>query len=111
MDVVKKAVNNLGGLIDVTTKKGEGTSFVIRLPLTLAIIQALLVQTAEEIYAIPLSSVVETLLVKSSEIRTVGGLPMVQIRGNTLSLLSLRQKMICLIGSLKLTRFMLWWWD
>ncbi|NLL52129.1 MAG: chemotaxis protein CheA [Peptococcaceae bacterium] len=92
MDVVKKAITNLGGLIDVQTKKGEGTSFIIRLPLTLAIIQALLVELGEEIYAVPLSSVVETLLVNTKEIKTVGGLQMVQIRGNTLPLLSLRQK-------------------
>lgn len=92
MDVVKKALNSLGGLIDIKTKKGEGTSFIIRLPLTLAIIQALLVEVSKEIYAVPLSSVVETLLVKGSDIKTVGGLPMVQLRGNTLPLISLRQK-------------------
>jgi len=92
MDVVKKAITNLGGTIDVKTQRGEGTSFIIRLPLTLAIIQALLVELGEEIYAVPLSSVVETLLVKSNEIKTVGGLQMVQIRGNALPLLSLRQK-------------------
>ncbi len=92
MDVVKKALNSLGGLIDIKTKKGEGTSFIIRLPLTLAIIQALLVEVSKEIYAVPLSSVVETLLVKSREIKTVGGLPMVQLRGNTLPLISLKEK-------------------
>jgi two-component system chemotaxis sensor kinase CheA len=92
MDVVKKALNNLGGLIDIKTKRGEGTSFIIRLPLTLAIIQALLVGVGREIYAVPLSSVIETLLVKTSEIKTVGGLPMVQLRGNTLPLISLKEK-------------------
>jgi len=92
MDVVKKALNSLGGLIDIKTKLGEGTSFIIRLPLTLAIIQALLVEVAQEIYAVPLSSVIETLLVKTGEIKTVGGLPMVQLRGNTLPLISLKQK-------------------
>lgn len=92
MDVVKKALNSLGGLIDIKTKKGEGTSFIIRLPLTLAIIQALLVEVGKEIYAVPLSSVIETLLVKSEDIRTVGGLPMVQLRGNTLPLISLKEK-------------------
>jgi two-component system chemotaxis sensor kinase CheA len=92
MDVVKKALNNLGGMVDITTRKGLGTTFTIRLPLTLAIIQALLVEVGEEIYAVPLSSVLETLLVNRTEIKTVGGLPMVQLRGNTLPLISLQEK-------------------
>ncbi len=92
MDVVKKALNNLGGMVDITTRKGKGTTFTIRLPLTLAIIQALLVEVGEEIYAVPLSSVLETLLVDRTDIKTVGGLPMVQLRGNTLPLISLQEK-------------------
>ncbi|MDA8227252.1 MAG: chemotaxis protein CheA [Desulfitobacterium hafniense] len=92
MDVVKKALNNLGGMVDISTKKGQGTTFTIRLPLTLAIIQALLVEVGTEIYAVPLSSVLETLLVNRDEIKTVGGLPMVQLRGNTLPLISLQEK-------------------
>lgn len=92
MDVVKKALNNLGGMIDIDTHKGQGTTFTIRLPLTLAIIQALLVEVSQEIYAIPLSSVLETLLVNRKDIKTVGNLPMVQLRGNTLPLISLQEK-------------------
>jgi len=92
MDVVKKALNNLGGMVDITTRKEKGTTFTIRLPLTLAIIQALLVEVGEEIYAVPLSSVLETLLVNRDDIKTVGGLPMVQLRGNTLPLISLQEK-------------------
>lgn len=92
MDVVKKALNNLGGIVDITTRKGKGTTFTIRLPLTLAIIQALLVEVGEEIYAVPLTSVLETLLVDRVDIKTVGGLPMVQLRGNTLPLISLQEK-------------------
>lgn len=92
MDVVKKALNNLGGMVDISTRKGKGTTFTIRLPLTLAIIQALLVEVGEEIYAVPLSSVLETLLVDRADIKTVGGLPMVQLRGNTLPLISLQEK-------------------
>ena len=92
MDVVKKALNNLGGMVDITTRKGKGTTFTIRLPLTLAIIQALLVEVGDEIYAVPLSSVLETLLVERTDIKTVGGLPMVQLRGNTLPLISLQEK-------------------
>lgn len=92
MDVVKKALNNLGGIVEIDTRQGQGTTFTIRLPLTLAIIQALLVEVGEEIYAIPLSSVLETLLVNRKDIKTVGALPMVQLRGNTLPLISLQEK-------------------
>ncbi|HHV65636.1 MAG TPA: chemotaxis protein CheA [Peptococcaceae bacterium] len=92
MDVVKKALDSLGGLIEIKTNQGQGTQFIIRLPLTLAIIQALLVKVEQEIYAIPLSAVNETLIVKTQELKTVGSLPMVRLRGNTLPLLSLRQK-------------------
>lgn len=92
MDVVKKALTNLGGVVDISTRKGKGTTFTIRLPLTLAIIQALLVEVGVEIYAVPLSSVLETLLVNRSDIKTIGGLPIVQLRGNTLPLISLQEK-------------------
>jgi len=92
MDVVKKALNSLGGMVDITTRKAKGSTFTIRLPLTLAIIQALLVEVGQEIYAVPLSSVLETLLVNREDIKTVGGLPMVQLRGNTLPLISLQEK-------------------
>ncbi|WP_443112478.1 chemotaxis protein CheW [Dehalobacter sp. DCM] len=92
MDVVKKTITSLGGMIDIRTEKGQGTSMVIMLPLTLAIIQALLVGVGEETYAVPLSSVLETLLVKRNEFKAVGGIPMVQLRGNTLPLISLKDK-------------------
>ncbi|HWQ71512.1 MAG TPA: chemotaxis protein CheA [Desulfitobacteriaceae bacterium] len=92
MDVVKKSLNNLGGLVDIDTRKGQGTTFIIRLPLTLAIIQALLVEVGNEIYAVPLSSVLETLLVNRKEIKSVGSLPMVQLRGDTLPLISLHER-------------------
>jgi two-component system, chemotaxis family, sensor kinase CheA len=98
MDVVKKALNNLGGMVDITTRRGKGTTFTIRLPLTLAIIQALLVEVRDEIYAVPLSSVLETLLVNRADIKTVGGLQMIKLRGNTLPLISLQEK-FCLPDS------------
>lgn len=91
MDVVKKSLVNLGGLIDIVTKPGEGTTLQIRLPLTLAIIQALMVGVREETYAVPLASVLETLLVTKEEIKLIGGQPMIQLRGDTLSLISLQE--------------------
>ncbi|KLU60368.1 chemotaxis protein CheA [Peptococcaceae bacterium CEB3] len=92
MDVVKKALNSLGGTIDIDTRDGQGTTFTIRLPLTLAIIQALLVEVGPEVYAIPLSSVLETLLVARRDMKTVGGRAMVQLRGNALPLIFLEEE-------------------
>ncbi|CAA7602973.1 Two component system, signal transduction histidine kinase [Acididesulfobacillus acetoxydans] len=92
MDVVKKALNSLGGTVDIDTRGGQGTTFTIRLPLTLAIIQALLVEVGQEVYAIPLSSVLETLLVARGDMKTVGGRAMVQLRGNALPLIFLEEE-------------------
>ncbi|MCL1790421.1 MAG: chemotaxis protein CheA [Peptococcaceae bacterium] len=92
MDVVKRALSGLGGTVDIRTKAGEGTVFTIKLPLTLAIIQALLVGVCGEIYAVPLSSVQETLRVQNEDVRTVGGIKMAKLRGNTLPLLSLKSQ-------------------
>ncbi|MDA8442113.1 MAG: chemotaxis protein CheA [Peptococcaceae bacterium] len=91
MDVVKKSLVNIGGLIEIVTAQGKGTSFIIRLPLTLAIIQALLVEVGGEIYAVPLASVLETLRVVNEDIKSVGGQPVIQLRGNTLPLISLQK--------------------
>lgn len=92
MDVVKKAINNLGGMIDTVTKKGEGTTFTIRLPLTLAIIQALMVGVGNETYAVPLSSVLETLILDSQEVKTISGSPVITLRDFTLPLIYLKDR-------------------
>lgn len=69
MDAVKSKVESLGGIIDIETSKGKGTKFIIRLPLTLSIIQALVVKVSDEYYAIPLNSIREILNVKISAIK------------------------------------------
>jgi two-component system, chemotaxis family, sensor kinase CheA len=91
MDAVKKSLVNLGGMLDIVTSQGKGTTFTIRLPLTLAIIQALLVDVGLETYAIPLGSVLETLKVQKREIKSVGGHAIIQLRGSTLPLISLQE--------------------
>jgi len=71
LDVVKTKIETLGGIVEVETESGKGSKFIIRLPLTLAIIQALLVQICDEKYAIPLSSIREIIKVKVEDIKMV----------------------------------------
>lgn len=86
MDVVKNNLTRLSGHIDIESEKGQGTLNKITLPITLAIIQALIVETASKTYAIPLNSVQESLLVKRSEIETVEKREVIQNRNATLPL-------------------------
>jgi two-component system chemotaxis sensor kinase CheA len=89
MDVVKSKITSLGGSVDAYSKKDEGTKFVLKLPLTLAIIQALLVNLDSGIYAIPLSNIQETIGIKESSIETVLGKEVILLRGNVLPLVRL----------------------
>ncbi|MCX7828435.1 MAG: chemotaxis protein CheA [Thermanaerothrix sp.] len=86
MDAVKSKVESLGGQFQVFSKLGQGTRVVIRLPLTLAIVLALLIRVGDEIYAISLENVEETLLVPKSEIKYVHGTPVTTVRGEILTL-------------------------
>lgn len=87
MDVVKKNVTNLKGTIDIETKEGEGSTFVIKLPLTLAIIQALLIQVSGHVFAIPLSSVIESYRANPDEIKLVNNKPVLKLRDRLLPIL------------------------
>jgi two-component system chemotaxis sensor kinase CheA len=89
LDVVKTNVGRLGGMIDVETELGVGTRFTITLPITLAIIQALLVEVGSELYAIPLNSILESNRIDRDKIRTVEKREVVQLRDMTLPLLRL----------------------
>lgn len=86
MDVVKTNVAKLNGYVEVITKKDIGSTFRISLPLTLAILQAMMVRIGDEFYAIPQSMVEETLRVKKSDIKDVTGQPVLTIRGKVLPL-------------------------
>jgi two-component system, chemotaxis family, sensor kinase CheA len=81
MDVVQKTVKRLKGMFSVTSERGKGTRFEIKLPLTLAIISALLVRVGKELYAIPLDAVLESQRVEIGEIRTLRGNEVVTLRG------------------------------
>jgi two-component system chemotaxis sensor kinase CheA len=89
MDVVRTNIEKIGGSVRVQTQVGAGTTFVITLPLTLAIIRALLVRVGEAVFTIPLSSVQETLRVRTDAIRTVHQREVVLIRGQALPLVRL----------------------
>ena len=92
MDVVKTNIKKLNGLIEIKSEKGMGSEFILRLPLTLAIIQSLLVEVEGEIYSIPLSSVLETLRVEQSMFHMVGGQEVLKLRESVLPLLRLQKK-------------------
>ncbi|MEE8432210.1 MAG: chemotaxis protein CheW [Candidatus Desulfatibia sp.] len=89
MDVVKKNIIKLKGLIDVHSEPGKGATFLIRLPLTLAIIPALMVGVGEETFAVPLSAVVESIRITPAEIRILHGREMIDLRGSVMPLLRL----------------------
>ncbi|MDZ7750313.1 MAG: chemotaxis protein CheA [Gammaproteobacteria bacterium] len=72
MDVVRRNINDLNGTVDVKTVPGEGSTFTIRLPLTLAILDGQLIRVGEQIYVIPLISIVESLLVNPGQIKSIG---------------------------------------
>ncbi len=86
MDVVKTNIEKLNGIIDIDSEIGVGTSMKLKIPLTLAIIQALLVGVQEEYYAIPLASVLETVRISKEEIYTVEGRSVMRLREDVLSL-------------------------
>ena len=89
MDVVKTNIEKLNGIIDIDSEKGKGTIIRLKIPLTLAIIQALLVGAQEEYFAIPLSSVLETVRVPAEEIYSIEGKDVLRLREEILPLVRL----------------------
>jgi two-component system chemotaxis sensor kinase CheA len=91
MDVVRSALESLKGTIDVNTKVGQGTQFVLRLPLTLAILKAILVESAGRIFAIPLSGVLEIVRLFAEEEVSVLGKGVMHLRDRVVPLVDLRE--------------------
>ncbi|MFR9709358.1 chemotaxis protein CheW [Paenibacillus sp. MB22_1] len=89
LDVVKSKIESLSGAVSVESKLGVGTKFSVQLPLTLSIISAMLIKVGEEKYAIPLSSIVETGLIRRDQIREVHGYTMVAYRDTHIPFMSL----------------------
>lgn len=89
MDVVRNNIQSLSGTVSVHTEVGKGTKFRISLPLTLAIIQALVTGVDERIFVIPLSAVVETFRCEAADVRYLNGQPAINFRGSVLPLIKL----------------------
>ncbi len=89
MDVVKTNIAKLSGMIDVHTEVGRGSKFAITLPVTLAIIQALVIESAGHTFCIPLNSVLESIMVEKREISTIEGHEVITLNKKTLPLLHL----------------------
>jgi len=89
MDVVKNNISALSGMIEIDSEPGQGTSMIITLPITLAIIKALIVKTCEKTYAIPINSVLETLMIDPQQIETIEKREVMELRKSTLPLMRL----------------------
>jgi two-component system, chemotaxis family, sensor kinase CheA len=95
MDVVRTNIRKLNGIIEIKNDVGRGSEFILKLPLTLAIIQSLLVEVQREVYSIPLSSVIETMRVSRDEFHMVGGQEVLKLRESVLPLLRLQSSFGC----------------
>jgi len=91
MDVVKQNIEKLNGTIEIDSTPGVGTQFRIKIPLTLAIIPALLVQVSDELFTIPLSTVEETIRIAPQDLSTIEGVEVMQLREGTLPLVRLAE--------------------
>lgn len=91
MDVVKNNIAAVSGMVDVETQKGKGSRFIITLPITLAIIKALIIDCNGRTYALPITSVLESLLMTDKEIKTIERKEVIQLRESTLPLLRLER--------------------
>ena len=91
MDVVKKNLSTLRGTIDIDTEEGRGTKIVLTLPITLAILQALIVVAGDRRYAVPLGSVMEILNIRDSDIKTMEKKEVIVLRDKTIPVLRLEQ--------------------
>jgi len=89
LDVVKTMINNLKGTISINSAKGKGTSFIIKLPLTLAIIQGLLVRVGTEVYSIPIANVIESQCININEINHIDNYEIMNVRNEVISVLRL----------------------
>ena len=98
MDIVKTKIEALGGTAQIESAVGKGTKVTLMLPLTLAIIKAMLIKAANQTYAIPLSQIAEVIHIKKSELKKIGNIKAINLRGKVLPVFHLRR----LLGYLEL---------
>ncbi len=91
LDVVKTTIESLGGTMDISSTEGKGSLFSIQLPLTLSIISVMLVEIGEEIYAVPLSSIIETAIIRKSDILNGHNQKVIDFRGKVVPLVFLEK--------------------
>ena len=89
MDIVKNKIVSLGGLVDIETEKNVGTTFILTLPITLAIVKALIIKVSDTVFAIPLTSISETFVIDTKKIQTIEGREVIELRDEILPLLRL----------------------
>jgi two-component system chemotaxis sensor kinase CheA len=92
MDVVRTNIRKINGTVDLESEPGKGSQIIIKLPLTIAIIQALMVEVQRSIFAIPLSSVIEAVRITKSDIKTINGREVLHLRDRVLPLIRLAQE-------------------
>jgi len=95
LDVVKTKIASLGGHVSIESTEGSGSRFSIQLPLTLSIISAMLIKLGDEKYALPLSSIVETGLIRQEQIRNIHGSRVMDFRGSVIPVISLSKVLGC----------------
>jgi two-component system chemotaxis sensor kinase CheA len=91
MDVVRKAIEGLRGTVEISSRKNEGTTITLKLPLTLAIIDGLLVKIEDDHYILPLSSVEECIELSAADIEKVHGRHIINVRGGVVPYINLRE--------------------
>ncbi|BAQ10538.1 chemotaxis protein [Bacillus sp. OxB-1] len=91
LDVVKNTIESLGGHISIESKEGQGSLFQVQLPLTLSIISVMLVEIDKEVYAIPLSSIIETAIIQTTDIMNAHNQKVIDFRGNIVPLVNLKE--------------------
>lgn len=91
MDVVKKSLEKINGTVGIDTEYGKGSTFSLRIPLTVAIIQALIVDAEKEYYAVPINSILETIKIEPTEIQELEGTEVIKVRDEVVNVLSIKE--------------------